>query len=59
MLIKKNFLDKNADRNMIKSRNKTNLALPSLALIAIGLSFISPEWSSLVYFALFFLRRDK
>jgi uncharacterized membrane protein len=56
---KKNFIDKNADRKMIKSRKKTNLALPSVALVAIGLSFISPEWSSLVYFALFFVNRGK
>ena len=54
MPIKKNFLDKNADKKMIKSRKKANLASHSLALIAIGLSFISPEWSSLSIFCTFF-----
>ncbi|MDD3985592.1 MAG: TMEM175 family protein [Methanobacterium sp.] len=53
---KKNLLDKNANKKMVKSRNKTGLALPSLALVAIALTFISPEWSSLVYFTLFFIK---
>lgn len=56
---KKKLIDENTDPEMIKFREKYNFALPLIALIAIGLTFISPEWSSLVYFALFFVRRVK
>lgn len=56
---KKKLIDENTDPKLIKFREKYNLALPLIAIIAIGLTFISPEWSSLVYFALFFVRRAR
>ena len=56
---KKKLIDENTDPEMIKFQEKYNFALPLIALIAIGLTFISPELSSLVYFALFFVRRVK
>jgi uncharacterized membrane protein len=56
---KKKLIDENTDPEMIKFREKYNFALPLIALIAIGLTFISPEWSSLVYFSLFLVRRVK
>jgi uncharacterized membrane protein len=55
--VKRKFLDESVDRRFIESRNKINLALPILALIAIGLTFITPEWSSVVYFGIFFIKR--
>jgi len=54
---KKGFIDEKVDPRIIKSRQKINLALPILALIAIGLTFISPEWSSVVYLSIFFIKR--
>ena len=57
MPIKKELIDPNTDRNMIKFREKYNFALPLIALIAIALTFISPQWSSLVYFSLLLVRR--
>ena len=56
---KKDLIDPNTDRNMIKFRKKYNFALPLISLIAIALTFISPQWSSLVYFSLFLVRRAK
>lgn len=54
---KKGFIDEKVDPVIIKSRQKINLALPILALIAIGMTFISPEWSSVVYLSIFFIKR--
>jgi uncharacterized membrane protein len=54
---KKELIDPDADRNMVKFREKYNFALPLIALIAAALTFISPEWSSLVYFSLLLVRR--
>jgi TMEM175 potassium channel family protein len=56
---KKGLIDENTDKNMVKYQEKYNLGLPLIALAAIGLTFIIPEYSSLVYFALFLLRRVK
>lgn len=54
---KKNLIDPDTDQNLIKFREKFNFALPLISLIAIALTFISPQWSSLVYFSLFLVRK--
>ena len=53
----KNFIDERANREMIDANKKLNFGLPVLALIAIGLAFITPEWCTLVYFGIFFIKR--
>jgi uncharacterized membrane protein len=54
---KKNFIDENLDRKTINYNKKLNLAFPALALIAIALTFIYPSGSTLVYLAIFFIKR--
>lgn len=54
---RKHFIDESMDQESIDSRKKLNLALPVLALIAIGLSFIIPAWCTLVYFGMFLIKR--
>ena len=54
---KKNLIDPDTDQNLIKFREKFNFPLPLISLIAIALTFISPQWSSLVYFSLFLVRK--
>jgi uncharacterized membrane protein len=46
-------LDKKTYRRMIR----LNLIFPLMALIAIGLSFISPSWSTLTYMLILVLKR--
>jgi uncharacterized membrane protein len=55
--VKHNFLDHTVDQDFLKSRRTVNLSLPFCALIAAGLAFITPEYSSLVYFLIFFVKR--
>lgn len=54
---KKNFIDESMDGDAINSAKKNNLTLPLVALIAIALTFISPAWSSLAYFLIYFMKR--
>lgn len=54
---KKDFIDPGVHRELIESQKKLNLALPSIALIAMALTFISPGWSSLVYITIFFIKK--
>lgn len=54
---RKGFIDENVDPKIIEYRKKINLALPITALIAIGLTSISPEWSSVVYISIFFIKK--
>ena len=53
----KKFIDERVGRERIDANKKLNLALPILALIAIALAFITPSWCTLVYFAMFFIKR--
>lgn len=55
--VKKNFIDINVDRESIEHRKKVNLALPSFAILAMLLAFITPEFSSLVYLGIFFIKK--
>lgn len=55
--VKHNFIDKSVDQEHIESNKRLNLILPVTALAAAGLSFITPEYSSLVYFSIFFIRK--
>ncbi len=52
-----NFIDENLDKDFIKSRQIINLTLPVCALIAMGLAFITPEFSPMVYIATFFVKK--
>ncbi|MBM4240513.1 MAG: DUF1211 domain-containing protein [Euryarchaeota archaeon] len=54
---RKNFLDESLDRETIDASKRVNLVLPIAALIAIALTFISPSWSSLAYFLIFFMKK--
>jgi uncharacterized membrane protein len=54
---KYDFIDKKEDKISINARKKLNLALPSFALLAMLLAFISPEYSPLVYFGIFFIKK--
>lgn len=54
---KHNFIDENVDEEFIESRKRMNLLLPICALIAIGVSFIAPDYSPFVYLITFFVRR--
>lgn len=54
--VKHNFIDEKVDKHFIESSRNINLTLPVCALIAIGLAFITPEFSSLVYLATFFVK---
>lgn len=46
---KKQFIDEKLTREKIIELNKINLILPIVALIAIGVTFITPTWSTLTY----------
>ncbi len=54
---KKNYIDESMDQDMINQNKKANLILPSVALIAIALTFISPAWSSMAYFLIYFMKK--
>jgi uncharacterized membrane protein len=55
--VKHDFIDDKVDTQFLESHKKINLILPFSALIAIGVALIAPEYSSLVYLAIFFVRR--
>jgi len=55
--VKHNFVHEKVSDEFIKSRQNINLTLPVCALIAIGFSFIVPEYSPVVYFLVFFVKR--
>jgi len=55
--VKHNFINKELSEEFIKSRKNINLVLPVCALIAAGLAFITPEFSPVVYFLVFFVKR--
>lgn len=55
--VRKNFIDENLDQDTIKYKSRLNFTLPLLAVIAIGLTFITPSYSSLVYLVSFFARK--
>jgi len=55
--VKHNLINKTMDKNFIKNQQIMNLYLPICAIIATGVAFISPEYSSLVYLAIFFRKR--
>jgi uncharacterized membrane protein len=54
--VKHNFIPEISEE-YIKSRKNINLTLPLCALIAAGLAFITPEFSPVVYFLVFFVKR--
>lgn len=47
--VKHNFIDESIDQEFIESRKKINLTLPICTLIATGLAFITPEYSSSLF----------
>jgi uncharacterized membrane protein len=55
--VKNNFINEDLSEEFIKSRKNINLVLPVCALIAAGLAFITPEFSPVVYFLVFFVKR--
>lgn len=56
-VVKHDFIDDKVDTQFLESQKKINLILPFSALIAMGVALIAPEYSSLVYLAIFFVRR--
>lgn len=55
--VKKGLVDENLDPKKADYMKKTNLMLPILSLIAIGLAYYIHGWSSLIYIASVFLKR--
>lgn len=53
----RDFIDESVDKNFIKSQKIINLTLPVCALVAILVSFFAPEYSSIVYILIFFVKR--
>ncbi|MGB9936371.1 MAG: TMEM175 family protein [Methanobacterium sp.] len=45
----KKYVDKELTQEEIRKSRRTNLILPIVSLIAIGVAFISPSWSGLTY----------
>lgn len=56
---RKDYFIEGMTQKNINRVKKINYELPFVALIAIGMTFISPQWSPFSYFLLFFLRRLK
>lgn len=48
---KRHLLDRNLSEQKIILIRKRNLFVPIVSLVAIGLSFVNPEWSEVPYFA--------
>lgn len=51
------FIDEEVGKDFIKSQKIVNLTLPVAAVIAIAISLVYPEYSPLVYLAVFFVKR--
>lgn len=49
--VRKGLVDENIDGKTLKLMNVSNLSLPVLSLLALGLSYYVLAWSSLVYLA--------
>lgn len=43
------LIDKDLDPELVRKGLRKNLLIPGAALVSIGLSFLSPQWSSLPY----------
>ena len=54
---KRHLLDRDLSEQEIVLIRKRNLVVPIVSLVAIGLSFVSPEWSEVPYFAIPFILR--
>lgn len=54
---KHHLLDCDLSAEAILLIKKRNLVVPIVSLVAIGLSFVSPEWSEVPYFAIPFILR--
>lgn len=54
---KPHLLDRSLSMKRIISIKKRNLVVPFVSLVAIGLSFVSPDWSEVAYFAIPFIYR--
>ena len=54
---KRYLLDRDLSEQKIILIRKRNLVVPIVSLVAIGLSFVSPEWSEVPYFAIPFILR--
>lgn len=52
---KRYLVDSDLSTQTILSNKKRNLIVPAVSLIAIGLSFLTPEWSEVPYFAIPFI----
>lgn len=51
------LVDSNIDSQSIALGRKRNLFIPIISLLTIGVSFISPEWSTTVYLIIPLLHR--
>jgi len=52
---KRHLIDPDLDREKIILNKKRNLVMPVVSLIAIGLSFLTPDWSEVAYFGIPFI----
>ena len=52
---KRHLIDRDLTTNMIALSKKRNLVVPVVSLVAIGLSFLSPDWSEVLYCAIPFI----
>ncbi|KKN04314.1 hypothetical protein LCGC14_1098650 [marine sediment metagenome] len=52
---KRHLIDSDLSAQMILSRKKRYLTVPFVSLVAIGLSFLTPDWSELAYLTIPFI----
>ncbi len=54
---KRHLIDPNLSAQTILLNKKRNLVTPTISLVCIGLSFLTPDWSEVPYFAIPFIYR--
>jgi len=52
---KRHLIDPDLSAQMILLNKKRNLVTPAISLVCIGLSFLTPDWSEVPYFAIPFI----
>jgi len=52
---KRHLIDPDLSAQMILLNKKRNLVIPTISLVCIGLSFLTPDWSEVPYFAIPFI----
>ena len=52
---KHHLIDRDLSAQTILSNKRRNLIVPAISLVAIGLSFLTPQWSEVAYFAIPFI----